>query len=218
MWDMGFAIEIFPKLLVALRITVSATVVGFGLASVLGLIWAVTRRSEIKLVSKPVGFLVDFIRTTPLLAQLYFIFYVFPQFGLTLNAFASGVLGLGLHYSTYLSEVYRSGIDGIPKGQWEAARALNFSTARTWAKIILPQAVPPILPVMGGYLIVMFKQTPLLSAITVVELLQTAQIIGSDTFRYLEPITMVGFLFLVLSYTSSLGVDWLDSKLNKQRG
>lgn len=218
MWDMSFAIEVFPRLLAALRITVTATVVGFALASVLGLVWAVARRSKIKLVSRLVGLLVDFIRTTPLLAQLYFIFYVFPQFGLTLNAFASGVLGLGLHYSTYLSEVYRSGIDGVPKGQWEASRALNFSTARTWAKIILPQAVPPILPVMGGYLIGMFKQTPLLSAITVVELLQTAQIIGSDTFRYLEPITMVGFLFLVLSYTSSLGVDWLDSKLNKQQG
>jgi polar amino acid transport system permease protein len=215
MWDMSYAIEIFPKLLSALRITIAATFVGFALASVLGLVWAVARRSEIKLISRTVGLLVDFIRTTPLLAQLYFIFYVFPQFGLTLNAFASGVLGLGLHYSTYLSEVYRSGIDGIPKGQWEAARALNFSTVRTWSKIILPQAVPPILPVMGGYLIGMFKQTPLLSAITVVELLQTAQIIGSDTFRYLEPITMVGFLFLVLSYTSSLGVDWLDSKVNK---
>lgn len=218
MWDMSYAIEIFPKLLSALRITISATFIGFLLASGLGLIWAVARRSEIKIISQPVGLLVDFIRSTPLLAQLYFIFYVFPQFGLVLSAFASGVLGLGLHYSTYLSEVYRSGIDGVPKGQWEAAKALNFSTARTWVKIVLPQAVPPILPVMGGYLIGMFKQTPLLAAITVVELLQTAQIIGSLTFRYLEPFTMVGFLFLVLSYSSSLGVGWLDSKIKKKPG
>lgn len=218
MWDMSYAIEIFPKFLSALRITVSATFTGFLLASILGLIWAVARRSKIKIISYPVYLLVDFIRTTPLLAQLYFIFYVFPKFGLVISPFASGVIGLGLHYSTYLSEVYRSGIDGVPKGQWEAAKALNFSTVRTWVKIVLPQAIPPILPVIGGYLIGMFKQTPLLAAITVVELLQTAKIIGSLTFRYLEPFTMVGFLFLVLSYSSSLGVGWLDSKIKKKPG
>lgn len=217
MWNWNYTIEILPKLLKALQITISATFLGFLLASILGLLWAVGRRSNFKIISKTIGAIVEFIRTTPLLAQLYFIFYVFPQFGLNLSAFTSGILGLGLHYSTYLSEVYRSGIEGVSQGQWEAAKALNFSRIRTWLTIILPQAIPPVLPVMGGYLIGMFKQTPLLSAITVVELLQTARIIGAETFRYLEPFTMVGVLFLILSYASSLGVQWLDAKVNKRR-
>jgi polar amino acid transport system permease protein len=123
---------------------------------------------------------------------------------------------LGLHYSTYLSEVYRSGIDNVPRGQWEAAKALNFSKLRTWTSIIIPQAILPMVPVMGNYLIGMFKDTPLLSAITLVEILQTAKVIGAQSFRYLEPITMVGVIFLILSYVSSLGVQWLELRLNQR--
>jgi polar amino acid transport system permease protein len=121
-----------------------------------------------------------------------------------------------LHYSTYLSEVYRSGIDNVPRGQWEAAKALNFSKLRTWTSIIIPQAILPMVPVMGNYLIGMFKDTPLLSAITLVEILQTAKVIGAQSFRYLEPITMVGVIFLILSYVSSLGVQWLELRLNQR--
>jgi len=104
----------------------------------------------------------------------------------------------------------------VPKGQWEAATALNFSPTRTWFSIIIPQAIPPVIPVMGNYLIGMFKETPLLSAITLVEILQTAKIIGSHSFRYLEPITVVGIVFLLLSYISSIGVQKLEIRLNRR--
>ena len=161
----------------------------------------------------------EFIRSTPLLAQLFFIFYALPQLpyvGISLSPLTAGILGLGIHYSTYLSEVYRAGIDAVPRGQWEAAIALNFSKGRTWLNIILPQAIPPIVPVLGNYLIGMFKDTPMLSAVTVVELLLTARIIGTHSFRFIEPFTMVGILFLVLSYISSLGVQWLEYRLNSR--
>ncbi|MDO7787857.1 ectoine/hydroxyectoine ABC transporter permease subunit EhuD [Desulforamulus aquiferis] len=216
MWDWNYTLSFIPELLGALKITISATFVGFFLACLLGLPLTMARRSRCKPLSLVTAGIIEFIRSTPLLAQVYFIFYVFPNYGLSLSPFAAGVIALGIHYATYLSEVYRGGIEAIPKGQWEAARALNFSKSRTWIKIILPQAIPPILPVMGNYLIGMFKETPLLSAITLVEILQVAKITGAQSFRYLEPITIVGILFLVLSYISSIGVQRLETKLNRR--
>jgi polar amino acid transport system permease protein len=218
-WSWKFTLQILPQLLDALKITISATVVSFLIALVGGLLLAFARRSEVKLLSWVTGGFVEFVRSTPPLVQLFFIFYVAPHFGLMLSPFTAGVLGLGIHFSTYLSEVYRAGIDAVPRGQWEAAIALNFSKSQTWMRIILPQAIRPIVPVLGNYLIVMFKETPLLSAITLIELLSQAQIIGSNSFRYLEPITLVGVFFLILSYLSSLLVRRLESRLKiNQKG
>lgn len=162
--------------------------------------------------------MVEFIRSTPLLVQLFFIFYVLPEIGISLSPFVAGVAGLGLHYSTYLAEVYRSGIKAVPKGQWEASTALNFSKLQVWTRVILPQAIPPVVPMLGNYFIVMFKETPLLSAITLVEMMQTAKMIGSSSFRYLEAFTIVGILFLLLSYPSSLVVRRLEQKTNQRFG
>ncbi len=214
MWDWSFTIAILPELLKALKITLSATVVAYFLACVLGLLIAMVKRTTWKLVVYAVSGVVEFIRSTPILAQLYFVFYVFPKFGLTLTPFVAGVLTIGVHYSTYLSEVYRAGIDAVPVGQWEAASVLNFSRARIWLTIIIPQAIPPIVPVLGNYLIALLKETPLLSAITLVEVLETAKIIGDNSFRYLEPITLVGLIFLVLSYLLSLLVQQIHAKLS----
>ncbi|UOF91113.1 ectoine/hydroxyectoine ABC transporter permease subunit EhuD [Fodinisporobacter ferrooxydans] len=215
MWDWNFAISILPKLLQAMLITLSAAICSFLLSVIVGLLFALGRRSKFKPLARTIGGIVEFIRSTPLLVQLFFIFYVLPNYSITLSPFTAGVIGLGLHYSTYLSEVYRSGIDAIPKGQWEAGKALNFSPLQIWFRIILPQAIPPVIPVFGNYLIVMFKDTPLLSAITVVEMMQTAKIIGSESFRYLEPFTIVGVLFFVLSFPSALLVRKLEGRLNK---
>lgn len=213
MWDWNYAFEVLPDIASALWVTISATLVGFVLALVVGLIWTLLIRSNNKIISNVADGIVKFIRNTPLLVQLYFIFYVFPQFGLSLEPFTAGVIGLGLHYSTYLSEVYRSGIESVGPGQWEVATALNFDTRKTWTRIILPQAIPPVLPVIGNYFITMFKETPLLSAITLVEILQTAQNIGASTFRYTEPLTIVGVLFLLLSYPASVALRQLEIRV-----
>lgn len=216
-WQWDIVYEVLPDLWSALGITISATFVGFAVAALFGLLLVLTRRSTIKpLKYAAIGF-VEFVRSTPLLVQVYFIFFVFPDFGLVLSPFVAGSIGLGLHYSTYLSEVYRSGIDAVSQGQWEAAKALNFSKMQTWFRIILPQAIPPVIPVIGNYLIMMFKETPILSAITLLELLGTAKQFGADHFRYLEPITLVGLFFLLLSYFSSLLVQYLEKRLNQHR-
>ncbi len=215
-WDMEFALEILPQLLRAAWITLQATVVGFAIAVVVGLVLALARRGP-RIVSWPVTFLIEFIRSTPLLVQLYVLYFILPLYGVSLSAFVTGVIGLGLHYGAYLSEVYRAGIEHVDKGQWEAAIALNFDRRRTWTNIVLPQALPPMLPMFGNYFIVMFKETPLLSAITVVELLQTAKIIGSRTFNYVEPYTLVGLIFLALSYPAALVVNRLEARFARQR-
>ncbi|MFO8036834.1 MAG: ectoine/hydroxyectoine ABC transporter permease subunit EhuD [Anaerolineales bacterium] len=208
--DWQFAIEILPKLLEALLVTIKATFIAFGIAAVLGLLLALARRSPSRWLSWPSSAIVEFFRSTPLLVQLYFLYYVLPKYGFKLPAFVVGMIGLGFYYASYTSEVYRAGIEALPRGQWEAARALNLSSLHTWRAIILPQAIPPMIPSLGNYLIGMFKETPMLAAITVVEVFQQAKIITSDTFRALEPYTWVGILFFLLSYPSSLLVQRLE--------
>lgn len=210
--DWQFAIEILPRLLEGLLVTVEATLVGFILAIILGLFLALARRSDNPWLAQPVGAIVEFIRSTPLLVQLFFFFFVLPRYGVRLPAFVVGTIALGLHYGTYTSEVYRAGIDAVDRGQWEAATALNFSPLRIWLGVILPQAIPPMIPALGNYLIGMFKESAQLLAITVTELMLTARVIGTETFRFLEPITLAGLLYFLISYPSALLVQRLEAR------
>jgi polar amino acid transport system permease protein len=216
-WSWTFAWHILPALLRGLVVTVEATVLGTALAALFGLALALLRRSIVKPVAMTAGAFVEFVRSTPLLVQLYFLFYVLPLYGIVFSALATGIIALGTHYATYMSEVYRAGIESVPRGQWEAAKALNLPRWSLWRSVILPQAIPAVLPALGNYLIAMFKDTPVLSTITVVELLLRAKTIGDLTFRYLEPLTLVGVLFFVLSYPSSHLVRRLEARFAHPR-
>jgi polar amino acid transport system permease protein len=215
-WNWDYTWEIVPILAEASIVTIEATVLGFILAAVVGLLLAVLRMSPRQWVSLPAAGFVEFIRSTPLLIQIFFIFFVLPEFGITLGALTAGILALGLHYGSYCSEVYRAGLENVPRGQWEASTALNLSPYHTFRDIIIPQAVPPVVPALGNYFVALFKETPLLSAIAVLELMQTAKILGSETFRYTEPITLVGLYFLVFSLVAAALVRRLEYWL-KQR-
>ncbi|MGB3772392.1 MAG: ectoine/hydroxyectoine ABC transporter permease subunit EhuD [Rhodococcus sp. (in: high G+C Gram-positive bacteria)] len=208
-WSWDRAIDSLPFLLDGFKITLLATVVGFALASALGLLIAVTRRIGPKSVTVPLRMATEFIRLTPLVVQLLFVYYLLPQF----TALQIGIAVLGIHYSTYMAEVYRAGIDGVPPGQWEAARALSLPTGRTWRAVVLPQAIRSTMPALGNYAISMFKDTPFLFAITVVEMVTSAQQYGARTFQYLEPITMAGVIFLVASYPTSILIRRLEKSL-----
>lgn len=198
-WDWQFTVEILPVLLQGMVVTVQATILGSLVAMAIGMVFAIARRSPNRWAARPVGFLVEFIRGTPLLVQLYFLFYVLPDIGILLPPLTAGVIALGLHYGTYTSEVYRAGIDNISRGQWEAAKAVNLTPTQTWVHVIIPQAVRPMIPALANYFIAMFKETPLLSAITVVELMNQARSVANFSYRYLEPMTMVGVFFLLVS-------------------
>jgi polar amino acid transport system permease protein len=212
-WSWDYVGDIMPQLLDGLWITVQATLLGSLVAFALGLVWAIALRSPTRWVTWPVGIVVEFIRNTPLLVQLFFLFFVLPSWGLSFGALTTGVIGLGLHYSTYTAEVYRAGIDAVPKGQWEAATALSLPRARTWVAVILPQAFRRVVPALGNYVIAMFKDTPMLSAITVGDMLFEANSIGATTFDYMEPITVVGILFIVISYPTSVLLRVLERRL-----
>ena len=218
-WDLSsewaFAVSIFPILLRGLVVTLQATALGFVIALLLGLVLAVLRSLPLKIVSWPVAVFIEFIRDTPLLVQLYFLYFVLPNFGIVLPAFLTGAIALGLQYSAYTSEVYRAGLEAVPKGQWEGALALNMPTWLTYRDVIVPQAIPRVVPALGNYLVSMLKDTPLLSAVTVLEMLEVATIIGDRTFRYLTPLTMVGGLFLVLTLVAAWLVRFTEAKLPK---
>jgi len=218
MWSWEYSWELLPTLLASLRTVFLATLGGFAIAVIGGLALAMLVRSPYRPVRAVTRGFIEFVRNTPLLVQLFFLFYVVPEVMTGApSAMTTGIIGLGLHYSTYLSEVYRSGIDGVPRGQWEAARALNLSRRATWMSIIMPQVLPPIIPVMGNYLIVIFKETPLLSAITLVELVLTAKNEISQTYRPFEPFTLVGVIFLAISIALSFGVRWLEKRMSMDR-
>ncbi|MFB9985723.1 ectoine/hydroxyectoine ABC transporter permease subunit EhuD [Mesorhizobium kowhaii] len=214
-WRWDFTWQILPRLLVATGNTLMAA--GFGYAIVLGLVLALAQRTPYPALTMLVRETIEFIRSTPLVLQIFFVFYVGPQFGLRLSPWTAGMFAIGLHYASYLSEVYRGGLDSVPKSQWEAATSLNLSTARTYFRVIIPQALPPSLAGMGNYLVGIFKDTPILSVIGVAELMHAANSIGSETYRFLEPYTLVGVIFLAISLPTAGGIrvfeNWVRRKL-----
>ncbi len=218
-WDtstpLTFAISILPILLIGMWVTIKATVLGFFIALVLGLVWAALKAAPLKIIAWPATVFTEFIRDTPLLIQLFFLYYVLPEYGLVLPAFMTGALALGIQYSAYTAEVYRAGIEAVAKGQHEASRALNLSGRRTFTHIILPQAVPRVVPAMGNYLVSIMKDVPVLSVVTVLEMLNVAKIIGDRTFSYLIPISLVGALYLIMTLVASAGVRLVDRALPK---
>ncbi|MFF2887376.1 ectoine/hydroxyectoine ABC transporter permease subunit EhuD [Paenibacillus sp. NPDC057967] len=217
MWNWDYAMEVGAVLLRALPAALLAAATGFVIASTVGLLIAALIRSRFAAVRRTASGVAHFIRSTPLLVQLFFLYYSLPMLvPVSMTAFWTGAIGLGLHYSTYMSEVYRSGIDALPKGQWEAATALNLSKRRTWFSVVLPQAIPPVLPIMGNYLIVIFKETPTLSAITYIELLLRAKNEASVSYRVFEPYTIVGIIFIVGSLLMSFLVSRLEIRWKRR--
>jgi len=209
-WDHAFAV--LPQLLKGLVVTIEATIVASLLAYVLGLAIAILKMSNRKSTRVSLYWMTEFVRRTPILVQLYVVFYVLPDFGIFLEAFTCGVMVLGIHFSTYTSEVFRAGIDNVSKGQWEAARSLNYNPYQAWKHVILPQAIPPMIPPLANYLITIFKETPLLAAITVVELFRAADQYSNSHYTYLEPMTLVGVFFLLVSIPSAMIAMRLEKK------
>ena len=217
-WRWDFTFDILPRLLVATDNTLMAAGFCYAIAVVLGLVFALAQRTPSRILTMIVREAVEFIRSTPLVLQIFFVFYVGPQFGLRLSPWTADMIAIGIHYAAYLSEVYRGGLDSVPKGQWEAATSLNLSTTRTYFRVIIPQAMPPSLAGMGNYLVGILKDTPMLSVIGVAELMHTANAIGSETYRFLEPYTLVGIIFLALSLPTAAAIRLFEGWLRKKLG
>ena len=219
-WDTSsnwaFAESILPILLQGMVVTLQATLLGFVVAAFLGLVLAGLKSAPFKWISWPAALITEFIRDTPLLVQLFFLYYVLPDYGLVLPAFLTGALALGLQYSAYTAEVYRAGIQSLAKGQLEAARALDIAPLRTFVIVVLPQAIPRVIPALGNYLVSIMKDVPVLSVVSVLEMLNVAKIIGDRTFNYLIPLSMVGGLYLLMTLVASWLIRLLDQGLPKE--
>ena len=185
---------------------------------ILGLVLALLRRSRIRAISWPTGFFIEFIRSTPLLVQLLFLFpFVLPGSRVPTAAFVTLVIGLGIHYGAYTSESYRAGIESVQRGQWEASTALNLPTSTTWTRVILPQAIPTVIPALGNYLVAMLKDAPLGIVIGATTILTVAASIASQTFRFTEAYIVMGVLFLAVSLPLSFFARYLEKRYGFER-
>ncbi|MFE5615822.1 ectoine/hydroxyectoine ABC transporter permease subunit EhuD [Streptomyces sp. NPDC056470] len=212
-WDWSAVADFLPRFWDGVLLTLQVLALGSLISFTLGLVWALGFRAPTRWVRWPVHAVTEFIRTTPLLVQLFFLFFVLPEWGVKLSALATGTLAIGLHYSTYTAQVYRAGIDAVPVGQWEAAKALSLPRHRTWLTVILPQALRRITPALGNYVIAMLKDTPILAGIGVLELLQQSRLESAATFQYTEPLTVVGVAFVLIAYPASLLLRTLERRL-----
>lgn len=211
-WDWSAVGDFMPDFWNGVLVTLQALLLGSLISFALGLVWALAQRSALKAVRWPVNIVTEFIRNTPLLVQLFFLYYVLPEWGFTLSALTTGVIGLGLHYSTYTAEVYRAGIDGVPVGQWEAATALSLPRVRTWRAVILPQAIRRVIPALGNYVVAMLKDSPMIAVIGALDMLGEARAYSNETFTT-EALTIVGVAFLLIAYPASLLLRALERRL-----
>ena len=213
-WDFTFEV-VLPRLWEAAGITVYATVVSFLFALVGGLFLMLLKAAPNRLVSFVAAEVIEFIRGTPLLVQIFFLFFVLPEFGLTLPPLTTGILAISIYNSALCAEIYRAGIEAVPRGQWEASLALNLSPYRTFRRIILPQSLPPIVPALGNYLVAIFKETPLLSFVAVGEIMHESKLIGSEYYRFTEAVTIAGIFFLVMSLISAAIIRLIERRLTR---
>lgn len=202
-----------PQLISGLGLTVYASLLGMSLAALIGLLVACVRVVNVPVLGRLGAFYVLFIRNTPLLVQLFFLFYVLPSYGILLDPMFIGVISLGTYYGAYAAEAYRGGFAAVPREQWEAGMSLRLSTRQILQVIILPQAIRPTVPVLGNYLISMFKESALLSTITIYELFGTARLLANLSFEYTTIFTAVGLIYLSISYPSSLAMRSLERRL-----
>ncbi|MEG6584826.1 amino acid ABC transporter permease [Dendrosporobacter sp. 1207_IL3150] len=216
---------LIPSLLHGFTVVIQATIFGFLLATLLGMIIAIGRLSNIKVIKGTLYLFLELIRGTPLLVQLVYIYYVVPlllnliagMFGyktdVQIASLTAGILGLGINYGCYMSEVIRASILSVDRGQTEAALALGLGKYQALFRIVMPQALRNIIPSLGNYLVMMVKDTSLLAYVAVNELLLRTQTFASQTFLTIESYTFLALAYLVISIPLSYIVKIIENKL-----
>lgn len=216
-----------PSLIDGLWIVIQTTLFGFLLAIILGLFMAIGRISKIKIIRGTLVVFLEFIRGTPLLVQLVYMYYVVPLlisiivqiwnpgYQFKISPVVAGTLGLGINYGCYISEVIRSSMLSIDGGQTEAALALGLTHNQVLVRIIIPQALRNVVPVFGNYLVMMLKDTSLLAYVSVNEMLLRTQSYASQSFLTIESYTLLAVFYLILSLPLSQAVKLIEKKMQK---
>jgi polar amino acid transport system permease protein len=208
--------EFMPILLMGVKLTILVTIGSLAVSTVLGLIWALMRVSGIRLLSAMSRTVINIIRGIPIIVQLFYIYFVLPDFGITLTALQAAIIGLGIAYSAYQAENFRAGIEAIDHGQVEAAQSIGMGWGLMMRRVILPQAIRIVLPPYGNTMIMMLKDSSQASTITVAELALQGKLIASATFQNSTVFTLVALLYLTMSIPLILLVGWLEKRFGRK--
>lgn len=204
--------EYLPILFQGVQLTVLITLASLVVSTLLGLFWAVLRVSGIAVLAGFSAVMINILRGIPIIVQLFYIYFVLPDFGLSLTAVQAAIIGLGIAYSAYQAENFRAGIEAVDRGQVEAALSIGMGWWMTMRRVILPQAVKIALPPYGNIMIMMLKDSSQASTITVAELALQGKLIASSTFKNTSVYTMVALMYLALSLPLILLVRHLEAK------
>jgi polar amino acid transport system permease protein len=211
------SIEFLPILLQGVGLTILVTLGSLVLSTLLGLVWVLMRVSGIGALDRIARVAVNIIRGVPIIVQLFYIYFVLPDYGIALSALQAAIIGLGIAYSAYQSENFRAAIEAIDHGQIEAAQSIGMGWALMMRRVILPQALRIALPPFGNIMVMMLKDSSQASTITVAELALQGKLIASSTFRNTTVYTLVALLYLCMSIPLILLVSWLERKFGRRR-
>ena len=206
-----------PRLIEGLRVTLQLTVGGALCALVLAMLAGLGRRSRRRWCRWPASVYVETFRGTSAMVQLFWFYFALPFFGVSLPALLTGVLVLGLNSGAYGAEVVRGAVNNVPNGQWEAGRALNLSERSILFRIVLPQALPMMLPPAGNLLIELMKNTALVSLITLSELTFTAQVQRAATLDTVPLFALTLLIYFVVAQVLVAGMRRLERSLTQHR-
>jgi len=201
-----------PLLQNALLLTLLLSASSFILGCMLGLFIALARISSFRVLRYAAFVYVSIFRGTPLLVQLLLIYFGLPRIGIVLEPVPSAIIALTLFSASYLSENFRSGINAVDKGQWEAGLSMGLSYRKLMQRIILPQGLVIAIPTVGSRLIALVKDTSLASTVTVVELTRVADQVGAATFRYMEMFLMVGAIYWIINQILTILQTYLEQR------
>jgi polar amino acid transport system permease protein len=213
---LGDAAEFLPILLQGVGLTILVTLGSLLLSTILGLVWALLRVSGLHALSLLSAGLINVIRGIPIIVLLFYLYFVMPDFGITLSALQAAILGLGIAYSAYQAENFRAGIEAIDKGQIEAAQTIGMGWWLTMRRVVLPQAVKIVLPPYGNIMIMLLKDSSQASTITVAELALQGKLIASSTFKNTSVFTLVALMYLTMSIPLILLVRHFEKKANQR--
>lgn len=214
-FDLTSTLANLPIFFQGAMVTIAVSLPGALLGILVGLVLTAAKRSSFLPIKWIGSIYISFIRGTPLLVQIFFVYYALPGLiGINVSAFYAGILALGLNSGAFVTEILRAGLSGIPRGQWDASDALGINRLTAWRKVILPQLIVRIIPPLTNEFTMLVKASPLLSVITVVELTRTAQHVMNETYRPIEAFIVAAIIYFImlsaLSYATRRVERWSE--------
>jgi His/Glu/Gln/Arg/opine family amino acid ABC transporter permease subunit len=209
---------LLPELFQAFWITVNAALASSAMAALGGLLLLIPLRSQVPIFKRLATSYIELLRYTPLLVQIYLLYFGLPLLGVVFSGLACGVIALTLQHAAFFAVVLRSGVDSVKQGQWLAAQAIGLRPTQIWLKVVLPQAIRSVIPPLGNQFVLLAKDTSLLSAVGVAELTLASKMIVERSAATLDVFVAVGLLYLVLTTAIGLIARALEHTTAKTRG